>query len=328
MTLAVSDFDQFDDVLFDYEAEYIRSGTGKVDVELARIELERVILLRGAGEIPHHTVQIGLASRALFFVDAPSSESIWHGEPADERTVLAYGPGGELVGHTRGHFRWAALLCEPATLERHALALGIDPARALQGPFLATPAAHELRAAVRQAFAASDMGWTTFSDPALRRAVEEPILTAAAHAVHAADEIHSASAVSHERVVRRAHEVLAARPRDPIYLSELCEATGVSERTLRNAFQHVYGLSPIRFLNLRRMDQVRAALREADPGTRRVSEIAQDFGFTNPGRFATEFRELFGERPSQTLRATALRPRGRPSPALPVRFSLATTRGR
>ena len=52
---------------------------------------------------------------------------------------------------------------------------------------------------------------------------------------------------------------------------------------------------------LRRLKTVRLALRDADPGTTGVAEIAASYGFTELGRFAVVYRTEFGELPSTTL---------------------------
>ena len=89
---------------------------------------------------------------------------------------------------------------------------------------------------------------------------------------------------------------------EPIHMAQLCDVTGVSERSLRNACHAVYGTSPKRYLTRRRMEAVRNALAEARPGEATVTRIATDHGFFELGRFAAAYSTLFGERPSDTLR--------------------------
>jgi AraC family ethanolamine operon transcriptional activator len=50
------------------------------------------------------------------------------------------------------------------------------------------------------------------------------------------------------------------------------------------------------------MNVVRRALSLADPTAKTVTEIANDHGFAELGRFAGAYRNLFGEAPSMTLR--------------------------
>ena len=104
------------------------------------------------------------------------------------------------------------------------------------------------------------------------------------------------------RILNRVEGFLEANPDTPIYIADLCVAAGVSERTLENVFRQCFGLSPIRYLRVRRLHQVRRALRTSDPGTTSVSEIASLFGFWHFGRFAADFKALFGQTPSELLR--------------------------
>ena len=96
-------------------------------------------------------------------------------------------------------------------------------------------------------------------------------------------------------------ELLHSYEEPPIKLSTLCRDAGVSERTLRSIFKEVFGVGPNRYLHVRRLHQVRAALSIAQPNTDSVSQIAARFGFSDSGRMASDYHRLFGEYPSQTL---------------------------
>ncbi|MBB1520397.1 helix-turn-helix domain-containing protein [Aquipseudomonas guryensis] len=84
-------------------------------------------------------------------------------------------------------------------------------------------------------------------------------------------------------------------------LAELCRAVGVSERTLRTVFIATLGMAPARYLRLRRLHLLRAALAVADPHQSSVAAIARRFGYTDCGRMAADYQTLFGEYPSTTL---------------------------
>jgi transcriptional regulator GlxA family with amidase domain len=107
------------------------------------------------------------------------------------------------------------------------------------------------------------------------------------------------------QIVNRLDEFLRAHLDEPPCLAQLCDATGVSERTLRNACHAVCGTSPKRYLTRRRLEAVRDALVQAHPGQATVTRIATDYGFFELGRFAGIYTTLFGERPSDTLRTVA-----------------------
>lgn len=84
-------------------------------------------------------------------------------------------------------------------------------------------------------------------------------------------------------------------------LCELSRAAGVSERTLRTAFIATLGMAPTRYLRLRRLHLLRAALAVADPQRSSVASIAAAFAYTDFGRMAADYQALFGEFPSVTL---------------------------
>jgi AraC-like DNA-binding protein len=106
----------------------------------------------------------------------------------------------------------------------------------------------------------------------------------------------------HDAIVSRFEEYLEANPDQPLYLTEICGAIAVSERTLRVACEEHLGMGPIRYLSLRRMHLVRRALLRADPSTATVTRLATDHGFWELGRFSVAYRALFGEPPSESLR--------------------------
>jgi transcriptional regulator GlxA family with amidase domain len=90
--------------------------------------------------------------------------------------------------------------------------------------------------------------------------------------------------------------------RHPLHLSKLCELIEVSERTLRSCCAEFLGISPSRYVLLRRLQVARIALRDADPAAASVAEIASGCGFAELGRFAGAYRNAFGEAPLTTLR--------------------------
>jgi transcriptional regulator GlxA family with amidase domain len=75
-----------------------------------------------------------------------------------------------------------------------------------------------------------------------------------------------------------------------------------SEHTLRGCCAVVLGVSPLRYIQLLRLNRVRAAILHADAKKARIADLAADGGFTRPGRFAVLYRTAFGEAPSTTLR--------------------------
>jgi len=110
---------------------------------------------------------------------------------------------------------------------------------------------------------------------------------------------------SHSQAVRRALSLVEAHAGEQLSIGELCRAAGVSERTLRNAFHDVHGLSPKQYLIRHGLEEARSALKLAHGARGAVTHVATEYGFFELGRFAGAYRHLFGELPSDTLRSGA-----------------------
>lgn len=86
------------------------------------------------------------------------------------------------------------------------------------------------------------------------------------------------------------------------HVGDLSDAIGVEVRTVRRAFHAVFRTPPLRYLKLRQLNQANAALSDAAARGRLVTDILTRHGVTEFGRFASEYRALFGETPSETIR--------------------------
>jgi len=102
--------------------------------------------------------------------------------------------------------------------------------------------------------------------------------------------------------LRRAEEYLRANVGTAVCLADVCREARVSARTLSRAFASAHGLGPMGFLKQRRYEAANRALLGADPAETSVTEVALQFGIYQMGRFAVEYRRIFHESPSQTLR--------------------------
>ncbi|WP_165323670.1 AraC family transcriptional regulator [Rhizorhabdus phycosphaerae] len=110
-----------------------------------------------------------------------------------------------------------------------------------------------------------------------------------------------AIAPRHVRLVERYIEEHAD---EPIDMARLVAVSGVSSRTLFEGFQRFRDISPMAYLRLTRLRRVHEELTSA-PLPLGVADVASRWGFYELGRFAGQYRSLFGETPSETLRRRA-----------------------
>lgn len=103
-----------------------------------------------------------------------------------------------------------------------------------------------------------------------------------------------------KKVVDCARQFLDHHFDEPVTVTQLCEVANVSRRSMQYSFESILGVSPIQYLRISRLNGVRRNLMDARHG-KTVSDIATHWGFWHLSQFAKDYKQLFGESPSQTL---------------------------
>src|ERR1700744_2966914 len=109
-------------------------------------------------------------------------------------------------------------------------------------------------------------------------------------------------------VAKWAIDLIHEHPEKPWSTAALARATGVSARALQRSFERSDLPSPMVYLRQLRLRRGQAELAATSPGSVPVTMVAGRWGFMHLGRFASQYRQLFGETPSETLRAPGQRP--------------------
>ncbi|MFE1786705.1 helix-turn-helix domain-containing protein [Streptomyces sp. NPDC059506] len=102
----------------------------------------------------------------------------------------------------------------------------------------------------------------------------------------------------------------------PLDVPALARIAHVSEAHFTRTFRAVFGETPHRYLQRRRVERAMFLLRETD---RTVTEICYEVGFGSTGTFSRTFRDIVG-RPPRTYRREAVAAR------VPTCFTMAWTR--
>ena len=103
-------------------------------------------------------------------------------------------------------------------------------------------------------------------------------------------------------IVRRVEQHVLDNLGIPQTVDDLCHVARTSRRTLEYAFKDYFGTSPKRFIKALRMNAARNDLVRGDSKSAQVVEIASGWGFQHMGQFSSDYRKMFGEKPSETLR--------------------------
>jgi AraC-like DNA-binding protein len=101
--------------------------------------------------------------------------------------------------------------------------------------------------------------------------------------------------------VHKACAFIDSHLHEDIKLGDIAAATKVCSRLLQKAFSHHCGCSPMRFLTQSRLQRIRQEL-ESAPSDTKIVDVMMQYGFTQGGKFAKEYQQLFGEKPSETLK--------------------------
>jgi AraC-like DNA-binding protein len=101
--------------------------------------------------------------------------------------------------------------------------------------------------------------------------------------------------------MERAREFIEEHLAMPLRLRDIAQASCTSVSALTRNFQSELGISPIAYVQLRRMLMARRMLLRAEFGQTTVTQIATNCGITHLSRFAQTYRTRYGELPSETL---------------------------
>ena len=114
----------------------------------------------------------------------------------------------------------------------------------------------------------------------------------------------TAESISHQsyrRLLSRAREYVLENMSEPVTVLDLCNQLHVSRRTLQNAFHAILGIGPNAWLKRIRLNAVRRELISPWSQSTTVKDAAMQWGFWHLGQFATDYQQLFSEKPSLTL---------------------------
>jgi AraC-like DNA-binding protein len=97
------------------------------------------------------------------------------------------------------------------------------------------------------------------------------------------------------RRLLRARDAMDRAYAEPLDVRAVAAVAHVSEAHFIRSFRAVFGETPHRYLQRRRVERSMFLLRETD---RSVTDICFDIGFTSLGTFSRTFRQIVGETPS------------------------------
>jgi AraC family ethanolamine operon transcriptional activator len=313
--LSFTECDQFAEAIRHEDAEILPTESGCFHQEVILMPLAGTVVRYGRHDGPYLCSATASREHVSVVLDPVSSGgTAQNGQAIYEAKALGlHGPGAEHFSvASPGEYFYAPFperqfhdAWRTATRGERTIGAGEFQRICPEGP--RWKALLETIAAVRHLAVKHPEVWR---DPRQRAAMERSLLTAcvlagASDPQRTVAHTDRPSPRDHARVLRRALAHLHELAEQPVYTLDLCASADVSERTLRTVFREYFGMGPMHYLKLHRLQQVRRALCADSPTDSSVKSIALTHGFWELGRFAADYRRLFGESPAETLRRAA-----------------------
>ncbi len=283
---------------------------GAFHAELTQVNFDKLWMQVGHENLARifHSVVNPRRSAFTFLVNSDQEAIIHSGMNLTPKDIAVVGRDTAHYHRTWGGTHWGAVSLTPADLASNSYSLIGRELTVPNVTYVATPNRNHFSRLLGLHKVAERLAQNSpevLANKEVARALEQSLI----HAIISCLIENEPSRMTvggrrHLGIMKRFEQLLAENSYKPLYLAEICTATGASERVLRACCQEHLGIGPIQYLWLRRMHLARQALKLATPHTATVTQIATDHGFWELGRFANKYQLLFGEPPSVTLRRT------------------------
>ena len=288
-----------------------------VQLESRPLRVRRVVVRLGTSVLMFQSTNLPIRTRTrlqdgfvAFVAFGPQAAGTLNGLPVGPDRVLASTSGVEVEFVVAGGYESVSFLLPPDDIRAHLRGRHReDEFRLPNGVELLQPspaAAHGLYGFGRRLADVAARQPEVFDVPQTQTAAQidllETLLATLGSAGHVESAAEDLTRQAHSRVVQIAEDYALSHTAERLYVTDLCEAAGVSERTLQYAFKEVMGMTPVAYLTRLRLHRVRHALRTATQASTTVTTEALRWGFWHFGDFSRAYKDCFGELPSDTLR--------------------------
>lgn len=294
-----------------WDQVYEQLTPGPFEGSLVEVLFGGIQLFREATSQVVHESGSGRAGAYMFGVPVASEVEGYHGgRPIHRQSVIVLRDGQELDLRAPPKLDLVAVSMPVDDLGRYAREIeGRDIERELRGVRVVSPPPERVERFRRLLLMALES--ITYNPEKLQHAAMQKAL---GHAIFAGvldmlgpdcDRVGGNAPTRSHSIVSRAQDYMRLHVEDPLTIEDLCRHLGVSRRTLQYSFREVLRVNPVSYLRALRLNGVRRALKAADRQCGSVQDIAARWGFWHLSHFASDYRRMFGELPSETLTRSA-----------------------
>lgn len=301
------DFEQFSEATRGWDFDFRQLDRGPLDAELQQVGVGPVMLMRA--RFSRRFDQRGGAPAGLrtFALVEERVDVEWCGHSVSDANLNTFSRGGEFHAVSPPGFDVHIVSVTEELLDDVAHGLGLASLPQLvygtaRAERCDPDAVREYRAALRCVCGAVSRDPFSVRSAGLREELlfEIPARLLQTLAV-SRGPLRKPSFGARAVALQRAVPYIEQHRDRALTVREVCEAAGVSWRTLDYAFRERFGVTPKAYLTAMRLDGVRRELVPGEPPVK-VVDVANRWGFWHMGQFAADYRKHFGELPSETLR--------------------------
>ena len=233
---------------------------------------------------------------------------VWRGKKTSGNTIQIYGPGTELALITHPQFE----AIDISITEEDFNSLNqlwdfpdLDKMIGSREMIECDPAIMQRLRDTLQVICSSIDNSTTHSSQysKLQSLIEHQVPYLLAQALMASETYSiKETAAKRNHALRTAIEYIKSASDGTISIHKFCHDTGINERTLQRAFLEQYNVTPKSYIQMQRLNKAYKVLLYSDPDTTRITDVATSHGYWHMSQFAGDYRRLFGELPSDTLK--------------------------
>ena len=303
-----NNFEEFAQITKLWNLDFRQIDRGEFEADIVQVASSDLQV--SEGKFNRKLDQLGSAPNGLrtFAILAnESTPTIWHGKLADQENIMIFPKDGELEAVSTPRFDVFTISFTEDLLLDIINTIGLGrPEDIIREPEIAScnpKTLALLRQNISKVLQEIRLNAPRMTEEQLQYEIEHEIPRSLI--ISLTKERHNNNKPSPQKrhqTVRRIREYVESNAPSNFTVKDLCIAAGVSERTLRYAFEENLGVSPKAFVNIIRLNRVRRDLRNIDLTEKNISDIANRWGYWHMGQFAADYRKLFGELPSETNR--------------------------
>ncbi|MEP4079695.1 helix-turn-helix domain-containing protein [Haloferula sp.] len=305
-----SDFDSFEAAAKGWNLDFLQLDPGEFRASITQLMTAKVVINRCTlgrrflqrGETPPGFRTFGLSAGDEFSIK-------WRGHEVGPEHLMIFPEGQSLESVSSPGFDAFAISISESYLDQVARNRGFEDMIDMLSPAdlleISRNDCSKLRTLLFDLLEKSVAQPRLLSTPEFMNRVENEFvetlmaLTSAGKAVENAWE----DSPSRSCGFKKAINFMKEQADQAITIAEVQEHAGVSERTLRYAFEDIYGMSPKSYLLHLRLNRLRLDLiRNPDLP---IGHLAKRWSFRHMGQLSKDYHKLFGELPSHTKRGTA-----------------------